>query len=137
MTYSPEKRDSMPIPVEPAVLPVHLVSISGTYDVPVYIPWKGPLKLVYAYIVTTTAEGDNGNVEVDLELDAAGGTEIMTITVARDASAGDLDEASYSSEATASGLSRDNSSKDQINIEVTGSAAVWTGMLYMYFEKQV
>ena len=138
MTYSPEKRDSMPIPVEPAHLDAYLKVTSAETNRIVYIPWKGPVKLVYAYVVTETAEGNTAAVEIDLELNAAGGTEIMTITVAQNAAVGDVDEATYTSESAAKGLSRDNTSKDAINIEVGANAgAAWTGTLRMYFEKQV
>ena len=76
-------------------------------------------------------------MEIDLELNAAGGTEIMTITVAQNAAIGDVDEASYTTESASENLDRTDTAKDAINIEIAGSASTtWQGMLYMYFERQ-
>jgi hypothetical protein len=118
-------------------LAVHLVAPNNaTGDIPVYVPWDS-CKLVYAYTVTTVAEGNQGAVEIDLELDAASGSEIMSITVAQNAAIGDLDEATtYTTEAASENLGRKDTSRDAVNIEITGAASTaWQGMLYMYFER--
>ena len=135
MTYSKVRRKTMPIPVEPAVLAVALVQVNGTCDVPVYIPWEN-CKLTYAYTVTTVAEGNDGTVGIDLELDAADGSAIGSIAIAQNASVGDIDEIGTITEANAENLSAIISDRDAINIEITGtvSGGTWEGMLYMYFE---
>jgi len=138
MAYTKVRRKTMPIPVEPAVLAVHLISPAGTtVDIPVYIPWES-CKLTYAYTVTTVAEGNDAAVGIDLELDAASGTAIGTVTVAQNASVGDLDEIVFAATPSAAGenLSALISGRDQINLEVTGdnTTATWQGMLYLYFE---
>ena len=126
----------MPIPVEPAVLAVHLVAPSNaTGDVLVYIPWDS-CRLVYAYTVTTVAEANVAAVEIDLELNAASGTEIMSITVAQAAAIGDIDEATVITAAAQENLGRKDTSRDAINIEIAGgTSTLWQGMLYMYFER--
>jgi len=136
MTYTRITPTTTQIPLEPAVLSVHLtVPTGGTAgDVPVYVPWKN-CKLAYAYVVTTVAEGDKGAVEIDLELNAASGTEIMTITVAKNASIGDIDEATFSTQSAGENLHSDVSDRDAINVEVDGAAtSTWQGTLFMYFE---
>lgn len=135
MTYSKIRRKTMPIPVEPAVLPVALVQVNGTVDVLVYVPWEN-CRLAYAYTVTTVAEGNDADVGIDLELNAASGSAIGTITVAQNAAVGDIDEIASITEANAENLSATNSARDAINIEITGtvSGGTWEGMLYMYFE---
>ena len=136
MTYTAVKTNTMPIPAEPAIIPVHLVGPSGaTADLAVYVPWKD-CNLVYAYTVTTVAEGNKGAVEIDLELNAASGTEIMTITVAQNAAVGAVNEASFTTKSAGQALTRSNSSKDAVNIEIAGiTDNTWEGMLYMYFER--
>jgi hypothetical protein len=81
MTYTPLMQNKMPLPVEPAVLSCHLVNSTAATDVPVYVPWKR-CKLVYAYTVVTEAIDATGAMEIDLELNAAGGTEFASISVA-------------------------------------------------------
>ncbi len=136
MTYSPKMSNTMSIPVEPAVICVHLVGPNtATVDIPVYVPWK-ECQLTYAYTVTTVAEGNVNAIEIDLELNAASGTEAMTITVAQNASVGDIDEATVTTASAAEHLGRDDTSRDAINIEMASAGATsWQGMLYMYFER--
>jgi len=135
MTYSATHRNSMPVPVEPAVLAVHLVAPSGaTGDVPVYVPWKN-VRLTYAYTVTTVAEGNQGAVNIDLELNAASGTGMMEIDVAQNAAIGDLDEASVTTASACRNLGRHDTARDAVNVEITGAGSTtWQGMLYLYFE---
>ena len=136
MTYTAIKSNTMPIPLEPALLSVHLTAPSNTTtDVPVYIPWK-ECNLAFAYTVTTVAEGDVAAVEIDLELNAASGTEIMTISVARNAAIGDIDEATFTTLSASKALDREDTARDAVNIEIAGGTSnTWQGMLYMYFER--
>jgi len=135
MTYTRIAPPTIDLPLEPAVLSIHLAALSaGTAtDTAVYIPWKN-CKLAYAYTVTTTAEGDKGAVTCKLELDAAGGSEIGTVTIAKNAAVGDIDEIVFATEAYGENLHSDVSNRDAINIETDGvSTTTWQGMLFMYF----
>jgi len=124
----------MPIPVEPGVVSVVVNNSASETNIPVYVPWRN-CKLSYAYTVCTTAVDTAGAMEIDLELNAASGTEMMTISVAANSSVGDIDEATVSSAAACKNLSYDNASRDAVNVEVDGSST-GTGqvMLYLYFE---
>jgi hypothetical protein len=136
MTYTKKSRHEMRDPCEPAVLHVHLVADTGGAEVnlPVYVPWE-KCRLAYAYTVTTVAEGDKGDVDILLELDAADATAIMGITVLKNAAVGDIDEATFSAEASGLNLGADISARDAINISVDSvNTTTWQGSLYMYFE---
>lgn len=135
MTYSPTRTETLPIPVEPAVLAISLKAPSNaTADVPVYIPWKH-CKLVYAYTVTTVAEGNVGAVNIDLELNAASGSAMGEIDVAQNAAIGDIDEMTITGADACENLSSDDTARDAVNIEIAGGTSnTWVGMLYLYFE---
>jgi hypothetical protein len=131
MTYTPLMQNKMPLPVEPAVLSCHLVNSTAATDVPVYVPWKR-CKLVYAYAVVTEAIDATGAMEIDLELNAADGTEFASISVSGSSSVGDIYEATIASYPH---FDRDDASYDAVNVEIDGSAAAaGSVMLFMYFE---
>jgi hypothetical protein len=135
MTYTRIVTPTMDLPLEPAVLSVHLAALSaGTEtNVLVYVPWKN-CKLAYAYTVTTTPEADKGTVAVVLELNVADGTEIGAIEVGKNALAGDLDEMAFTYEYAGENLHSDVSDRDAINISLDGtSTTTWRGTLFMYF----
>ena len=138
MTYSAGVQDTLPVPAEPAVLSVHILGPdTGTKDIPIYVPWKN-CTLAYAYTVTTVTEGNVNNVGIDLELNAASGSAIGTITVAKNAAVGDLDEIGTITRANARDLNRENTSRDAVNIEITSAGTTaWQGTLFMYFERDV
>lgn len=114
------------LPVEPTILPCYL---SGTGDYVYSIPWDN-CKLTGAQMTTTTAGGADETIEVDIEITAAGGTEIATATVASGTTAGTEDAFSFSSEATGNYLNDDA----KINFEVAGSTT-WVGFAHVYFER--
>lgn len=136
MAYSPKTTNTLPVPVEPAVLSIHLVGPdTATTDQAVSIPWKD-CRLTYAYTVTTVAEGNQGAVGIDFELDAADGSAIGTITVAQNSAVGDIAEIASIDDAYANNLDRADTSRDAINVEVTcGATTTWQGTLFMYFER--
>jgi hypothetical protein len=138
MTYTARVTDTLPVPVEPAVLSIHIVMAqTGNDDRAVYIPWKN-CTLVHAYAVTTVAEGDTNPVYLDLELDAASGSMIGKITIAQDAGVGDVDEIASIERAYVTALDRDDSTRDAINIEATSASTTsWEGTLFMYFERDM
>ena len=134
MAYTRKMDRRCPLPVEPGVVSVHLVNSVAETNVPVMVPWKN-VQLAYAYTVVTEAIDATGAMEIDLELDAAGGTEMMSITVAGSSAVGDIDEATVSSASACKGLSYDETSKDYVVCEIDGSAAAaGSVMLYMFFE---
>ena len=138
MAYTSLYSPSVAVPIEPAVIgPIRVTRTTANVDLPVQIPWKN-CKLVYAYAVTTTVVA-TADFKIDLELDAASGTEMMTMTLATASSAvGDLAEATFTDASACERLDRDAADRDRINIEVnlhaTGAAAadVW-----MFFEPMI
>ena len=135
MVYTATRSEAMPLPVEPSVLSVYVPNSAAETNIVVYVPWKR-CKLSYAYTTVVTAIDATGDMEIDLELNAAGGTEMMTITVAASSAVGTLDEGTVSSQAACEDLSSDNASRDAVVVEVDGSAAAAGAvMLYLYFER--
>ena len=137
MTYTASYSPSLPIPGEPAVLgPITCARAALETNIAVYVPWKN-CKLVHAYAVTKVAVA-SANYEIDLELNAAAGTEIMTITVATSGSAiGTIAEATFSDATAGYDLDRDNADRDAINIEIGGNAGAGTVDIFMYFEPMI
>jgi hypothetical protein len=134
MTYTATKTDSIPIPVQPAWLSCYVLNSASETNVPIYIPWRN-CRLAHAYTVVVGVVDGDGAMEIDLELNAAAGTEMMTITVAASAAVGDIDEATVSTQSACENLSRDNADRDAVNIEVDGSTTGTGGvMLHMFFE---
>ena len=136
MAYSGNEvlKDMCPVFGLPGVLSIVVNNSAAETNIPVSVPWKN-CRLAHAETVVTTAIDGDGAMEIDLELNAAGGTEMMSITVAASSAVGDVDYASVSNAAACNKLDRDNTSRDVINIEVDGSAT-GTGqvMLFLYFE---
>jgi hypothetical protein len=136
MAYTRIVEPTTKIPLEPAVLTVDLTAGTdgGALDNLVYVPWKN-CKLAYAYVITTVAEADKGTVAVKLELNAASGTVIGTITVLKNAGVGDVAELSaFTYEYAGENLHSDVTLRDAINIETDGAnTTTWAGTLFMYF----
>jgi len=124
----------MPIPVEPAVISLLINNSASETNLPVYVPWKR-CKLSYIYGIVTTVIDNTADLEIDFELNAASGTEMMTMTVTKNSAVGTVFEATVSNADACKNLSSDNTSRDAVNVEVDGSST-GTGqmMLYMYFE---
>jgi hypothetical protein len=138
MVYTAYTQNTLPVPAEPGVLSIHVVSPSSTNDDrAVSIPWKN-CTLTYAYTVTTIAEDGTNAVYLDLELNAASGSAMGTITVAQSAPVGDIDEIGTLTRANCIALDRDDAARDAINIEATSAGAnTWEGTLFLYFERDV
>ena len=120
-----------PVPCDPGVLCAYVANSSAESNVPVYVPWDN-CQLVHAIAVVTGAAIDGtGAMEIDLELDAASGTEMMTISVAASSAVGDIDEVTISSRAACQNLKNGNI----VMIEVDGSADATGGAnIYLFFE---
>lgn len=137
MTYTASKLGSMPIPVEPSVLgPFRVANAATATDMTVYVPWKN-CRLVYAVAYVTTAIDTVGAMEIDLELNAASGDEMMSLSVTAGSAFASIIEGTVSTAAACKNLDRDDATRYAVNIEVdgstTGSGAV---DLLMYFESE-
>ena len=134
MTYTASKFDSIPIPVQPAVLSVYVPNTAAETNISVYIPWRN-CRLAYAYAVNVTAIDNTGTSKIDIELNAAAGGDMMTIALAQNGPVGTVTEATVVTQANCENLSREDTGRDAVNIEIDGSST-GTGavMLYMYFE---
>lgn len=136
MVYSPQKENTMPIPVEPSVLSTYVPVGAATagYDITVQIPWKN-CRLVHAYSNVVATLDTAAAPTVALELNAAGGTAIGTITAAAGDTPGTQDE--IASIGTAGrGLNRDDTSKDAINLNAKSTNATGAFMVHMFFESE-
>lgn len=134
MTFDATLSKKCPLPVDPSVISVYVPNSASEINILVPVPWER-CQLIHAETnVVTVIDGD-GAMEIDLELNAAGGTEMMSIQVAASSAVGTIDTATVSSATACKGLDRTNSSTDYINIEVDGSAT-GTGavMLYLFFQ---
>lgn len=135
MTYTATKYDSIPIPCQPSTLSCHVINSASETNIPISIPWRN-CRLAFAYAVVVTVIDGDGDMEIDLELNAASGTEMMSLTIPTASSAvGDIVEATVSSATACAKLSREDTGRDAVNIEVDGSTT-GTGavMLHMFFE---
>jgi len=137
MVYSPTFQNTLPIPAEPAVLTAYLAEVSSAADFAIYIPWEY-CQLDYSYAVLTAARTATDAVdwEIDLELDAASGTEMHSLSILTSAaSVGTIVEGTVSTQAACEGLGRHNTNRDAVNIESSSGVNI-TGqcMLYMYFK---
>ena len=134
MTYTPKRTETMPIPVEPAVISLNVKNSAAATDVPIYVPWKH-CQLSYVYAVVTTAIDATGDMVVKFELNAASGTRMYNLTAAGSAAVGTAYDATVSTQAACENLSSDNTARDVVNIEVDGSST-GTGALqiFLYFE---
>jgi hypothetical protein len=130
-------RDMCPVFGLPGVISQVLNNSASATDVLVDIPWK-TCRLAAAYTVVTTAiDADTGGMQVTLELNAAGGGDMMAIDIAASSAVGDQDYATFSTggRARCNNLDRDDTARDKINIEIDGSTTgTGQAMLHMFFE---
>jgi hypothetical protein len=136
MVYTANVNNVMPVPTEPGVLSIKVPNTNPETNILVYVPWTF-CRLAYAYAVNYTDIDATGNMNIDLELNAAAGTLMMNIDVTKSGAVGAVTEATVSTAAACRQLDRDNTARDAINVEVDGSAAAAGGvMLFMYFERE-
>ena len=90
MTYKASNTSTVPIPAEPMVLHA-LLNNEDNANVLVYVPWKS-CKLVHAYTTVLAAIDAGSGCVLTLELNAAAGSAMYTITIAASAAVGDIDE---------------------------------------------
>jgi len=122
----------MPIPIEPAVLSVYLTAATTELLIP--IPWKN-CKLVHVVACfDVTASAATGSI--DFELNAEGGGDMFTIAVGSEQGAGTQVEGTVVTASNCTDLDRDDTARDNTNIEVSGDVTTYTCMVYLYFEAQ-
>ena len=111
--------------------------VSAEVNTLVQIPWEN-VRLVKVIAAVTEVIDNVGAWELDFELNAAAGTEMMTISITKNSAVGAVFESTTSSEAACAGLSAAIAARDAINIESDG-AATPTGAvnLYFYFEPEL
>lgn len=141
MAYKASNTSTVPIPAEPMVLHA-LLHNADNENVLVYVPWKS-CKLVHAYTTVLTAIDSGTGCVLTLELNAAAGSAMYTITIAASAPVGAIDEGTKPStityeqwDANRGQLDRSNTSRDAINIDINGDGTDDAGTLWltMYFE---
>jgi hypothetical protein len=111
------------------VLEITVNNSAAETNIPIWIPWD-EVDLDHITAVVTTIIDTTGAMEVDFELDAAGGTELMTISAAAAAAVGTEYDATVTTKAACNNLGRNQSARDRIVIEVDGSAT-GTGQLHI------
>lgn len=130
MAYT--RRTSGPIrpgPGDPGVIWAHFLNSAAETNMAVKVPWDD-VELVYAYMYNTVAIDATGTATIDLELNAAGGTQLATATLAKSGAIGTVTELTMDPTARTP-----LSNKSSINIEIDGSAsAAGACMIYLYFE---
>jgi len=111
--------------------------VSAEVNTLVPIPWEN-VRLVKAVACITEVVDNIGDWEIDLELNAAGGTEMMTISITKNSAVGALFEATISTPAACKNLSAALAARDAICIESDG-AATPTGAanIFFYFEPEL
>jgi len=118
-----------------AVMSILCTRPASTADLPVPVPAKN-CRLIHVEAITTTVVATADYV-IDLELNAASGSAIGTITIATSGSAiGTIDTLVWANmtQANAQNLSYDDANRDYINLELNGNAAAGACMLYLFFE---
>ena len=136
MVYTPTYYGTYPIPLEPAVLSCFIQNTSAESNLAVYVPWEY-CQMDYCYEVQLVAnQAGSSSGTLDLELDAAAGTELYTMTIASSAAVGTIVEGTLTTVAPTKNLGRHDTARDAVNIEVISSNAAGAMMLYMYFTSE-
>ena len=112
---------------DPMVVCAYVQNSAAETNVKIPVPWND-VKCTYIYSVVETAIDGTGNMEVDFEFNAAGGTEFATLTVAASAAVGTVTEGTITNSTTAALFTE----KSFINVEIDGSST-GTGALNLYF----
>jgi hypothetical protein len=129
VAYTRRSDPKRPGPGDPGVI-WHVINNSAAEtNIPIQVPWDD-VELVYAYTAVQTIIDNTAAVEIDLELNAAGGTELASLSIAKNSGVGTITEFTMNPE-TRTVLARNSS----IVVEVDGSST-GTGRLnlFLYFE---
>lgn len=133
MAYSRKVPDSMPIPVEPGIMSAYVTA--DTTELLIPIPWQH-VRLAYAEACFDVAEATNTGT-IDIELDAASGTTLMSIAITASQASGSTVAATTSDASACKDIGNHSTASDYVNLEVAGSAADYTCNVYLYFEPEV
>ncbi len=128
-------KDMCPVFGLPGILgPIPLTNNATEFQTLIDIPWQ-ECKLVSARFDVTTAIDGDGSMEIDIELNAAAGTEMMSLTATASAAVAAQYYGTVTSAVACNKLDRDDADRDKINIEVDGSTTgTGAGMLWLMFE---
>ena len=111
--------------------------VSAEVNTLVPIPWEN-VRLVKAVACITEAVDNVAAWEIDLELNAAGGTEMMSISITKNSAVGTLFESTTTTESACQGLSAAIAARDAICIESDGSATpTGAANIFFYFEPEL
>jgi len=138
--FSRQYMKSTPLDCDVKCLTAHIRNItSAEVNIPVPIPWEN-VRLVKAIAVVTEVIDDVGAWAIDFELNAAGGTEMMSLDIAKSAAVGTIYEATTTTESACQNLSAANASRDAVVIEADSAAAasyLGAANIYLYFEPEL
>jgi len=136
--FSRQYMKSTPLDCDVKMLTAHVRNIvSAEVNIPVPVPWEN-VRLVKAVAVVTEVVDGVANWEIDLELNAAGGTEMMTITITKSSAVGAIFEATTTTESACQGLTSKFATLDAIVIESDGSATpTGAANIFLYFEPEL
>lgn len=115
---------------DPGVISIHIENSASETNIPVKVPWEG-CRLAYVYSLVHTAIDGDGDMVIDIELEAGTDADIMSMTVASSSTVGTVDEATFDTES----YGRHLTDGTILNIEVDGSTT-GTGAInmFLYFE---
>ena len=123
-----------------AVIGILVARSTGALDYPVPVPTARPCRLIRVEAITTTVVA-TADFTIDVELNAAGGSAIGTVTIATSGSAiVTIDTLAWAdmTQANAKNLSSANAARDYINLECNLHASGAAGaMVYLFFERDV
>lgn len=134
MAYTAGINPSTGLPLEPAVIRAFVNA--STTELLVPIPWQH-VRLAHAEACFDVAEDNSGTGTIDIELDAAGGTTLMSIAVAQQQASGSTVDATVSDQSACEDIGAHATSCDYLNLEVAGDAASYTCNVYLMFEPEV
>jgi hypothetical protein len=136
--FSRQYMKSTPLDCDVKVLSAHVRNIvSAEVNIPVPVPWEN-VRLVKAVAVITEVVDNVGAWEIDLELNAAGGTEMMSISITKNSAVGAIFEATTTTESACQGLTAAIATVDAVVIESDGSATpTGAANIFMYFEPEL
>ena len=133
--FTPDRKNSLFVPVEPTVLSQVVTCAAATagLDFLVPVPWEN-CKVTHVESKVLSTLDTAADHTITLELDAAGGSTIATLTLTAGDAIGSRDTATV--DATyGDNLSRSNGTRDAININAVGGAASMV-QVDMYFEAE-
>jgi hypothetical protein len=99
------------------------------------VPWRN-CRLVYGYTVVAKAIDGTGDMVCLIQLDAANGTQMASVTIPASSAVGAVTEFTITTESVCSNLGRDDTGRDAISIDVDGSTTgTGSANFYFYLEK--